>query len=524
MSENSTAQSRMAAYKNNAKNSQEMRQRRQEVSIELRKKQKEDQLLKRRNIEINEPPSPLQESNVQSPEPIPMTMDDIITHLQSNIPTQQFKAVQTVRKMLSREKNPPIDVVINTGLVPIMIKFLDDFDNYQIQFEAAWALTNIASGTSEQTNVVINAGAVPKFIALLKSNYANVAEQAVWALGNIAGDGAAARDTVLKNGVIKHLLDIVNHPKIEISFLRNVVWLMSNLCRNKNPAPSFDKIQQLLPALSNLLLHEDKAILSDVCWALSYVTDDTPEKVQAVVNAGCVPRLVYLLRVDDPSIITPALRSIGNIVTGDDSQTDAVLDAKVLPALSSLLVNKKQNIVKEAAWTLSNITAGNHRQIQMTLDSDVFVPLMHVLEHGDFRAQREAAWAITNLTSGGTNDQIIQLVNKYQCVKPYTDLLTSKDARIIQVILTGLIALFRVAAQLGGLDSFCTLLEEIGAVDKLEGLQQHENQDIYEKAYSIIDTYFSEDAQEDAELAPRTVGNELEFNADNGSDRSQFKF
>lgn len=105
-----------------------MRQRRQEVSIELRKKQKEDQLLKRRNIEINEPTSPLQESNAQSPEPVPMTMDEIITNVQSNIPTNQFRAVQTIRKMLSREKNPPIDVVINTGLVPVLIKFLDDFE------------------------------------------------------------------------------------------------------------------------------------------------------------------------------------------------------------------------------------------------------------------------------------------------------------------------------------------------------------------------------------------------------------
>lgn len=268
------------------------------------------------------------------------------------------------------------------------------------------------------------------------------------------------------------------------------------------------------------------------------MTDDEGDRIQAVIDAGCVPNLVRLLGMDENLVIVPALRSVGNIVTGNDTQTDVVLASGAMMHMKKLLNNNRSNIVKEAAWTVSNVTAGNPQQIQKVLEAGIFEEICKVLQSGDYRAQKEAAWVITNTSSSGTPEQVVYLMERVGILKPYCDLLSSSDTRTILVVLTGLRNLFQLAERLDGVESLAAAVEENGALDKLEALQSHENEEVYKNALAIIEAHFQAvicvrgratprlsltdlvsmpvlQEDEAQELVPKEVGGTLEFSSNN---------
>lgn len=118
-------------------------------------------------------------------------------------PIQQLDSIKCLRQLLANRSSSTFRKVIGAGLLPKFVEFLKQ-ENIELQFEAAWALNNIAS---EKTRCVVDAGALPVLVNLLSSTWDKVQEIAVCCLAKIARDGPECRDLVLDHGILSPLLE-----------------------------------------------------------------------------------------------------------------------------------------------------------------------------------------------------------------------------------------------------------------------------------------------------------------------------
>merc|ERR1712156_446060 len=435
-----SASRRLRQFKNRGKEDlEELRKQRGEVNVQLRKKSRDEDLAKRRNINLSD-----DEGGKVPAEEREQIFQMTIQELERGLQIDQLKYTRAARVLTCKQEAPPIDDMIRIGILPLLTNFLQRHQDPNLQYEAAWTLTNIASGTADHTKEVVKSGAVPHLIALMSHSDPKICVQVTWALANIAGDGVELRDYVINQGIVQPLLALI-HKSENSKHLGDFTWTLSNLCRNYNKPPAAELGRFILPTLyqwtqtghRGLIYRKDVDVVRYSCLAIAYLTHTRSENIQLVVDSGVVTRLVELLDWKDTRVLAHAMRSIGNIATGTNVQTEIILRQGVLSKMDRLLRHPKKSLVKEACWIMSNIMAGTERQKQRVIDTGLLASLTEVLTHGDLKAKKEVAWAFTNLVDDGSIQQIEALYTA-GALKPMCDLLSAKDSDLILVLLDGI--------------------------------------------------------------------------------------
>eukprot|EP00045_Choanoeca_perplexa_P006876 m.59937 g.59937 ORF g.59937 m.59937 type:complete len:524 (+) comp13830_c0_seq1:147-1718(+) len=485
---------RMKEFKFKGRTADTFRERRTEEGVQLRKAKREERAMKKRNIDLEQPEQPVVSLETETAELL-----QLCTQLQVQDYSVISQSIVRLREMFARAVDPPIAAACEHGCVPVIVQLLQYHDFPDVQFEAAWCLTNITSSESAHVQAVIDAGALIPLVALLSSRHLDAKDQAAWALGNIAGDCEAFRDQVLAAGALMPLIKIISKESRD-DIIRNANWTLSNLCRGKKPKVDFESIAPALTVMHRMLYSEDEQLLIDTCWALAFISQGPPQQVERIIQAGVVGQLVRLIMHTKFAIVTPALRALGNLSCGNDRQTQILLNNQLLPAIKSLLTCHKEPIRKEACWIVSNVLAGTHAQIKEVMRANIIPDLVARVHDGAFKTRREAAWALCNMCVSGTGDQVEWLAGQ-QVVPALAELLAMDDNKLIGVLLDGLSRLLEVGYQGPSQpNAYHDLFEECGAIDKIEAVLSHPDPKLYEIANHVVERYFQWSDDVEAEM------------------------
>eukprot|EP01084_Bolivina_argentea_P138999 244579_1 len=350
-----------------------------------------------------------------------------------------FKVIQLTRKLTALVEDPPLQSIIDTGMISKLVQFLQDDKNIneELQHEVAWIFTNICSGTEEQTQYVIDKGVIPLFINLIKSTSYLVQEQAIWALGNISGNNLNSRNLVLNNNILqqfvpicKNYLKLKNH-KQGICVLRNVSWVVSNLCR-EGERPTWKYIEQIIECLFYLFKTNDNDILSTSGSAFnrltSFISGDNDMLITTIKNMGLIQVFVDLLDNESSKVQHCMLVIINNLLARAIMVTEHVINCGVLKKLQRLMkkntTKSRQKHVIAICCIISNviyITADSTHGIEQVMKADIFPLLIDILQNDEedqviLQDNEEAIveqilWTIGNSLDRGTDEQISYLVN-----------------------------------------------------------------------------------------------------------------
>ena len=227
--------------------------------------------------------------------------------------------------------------------------------------EAAWVLCNVASGTTEQCQVLVDCAAPSVLVAGALQAKQSFAETCLNALGNLAGDTRLIRNALLDAGALPAFFKIASSPNAAPKNVQMAVWALSNTF--KHPLPNVyypaggeswaKEVQPYLPVFTRLLHSDDEDTKWNMCCGISRLlkAGDAFHKPM-VEEEFLIDRLIELVQVDHKKIASSALTALGEILAGDAGFTGLLIGKGILPVLRGLLKHEDEFRGYLAAWSI----------------------------------------------------------------------------------------------------------------------------------------------------------------------------
>ena len=433
-------------------------------------------------------------------------LDSIIMNLKSPNPSVVQEALGNLRSALGQRFISAEDFVSKPEGPLLILQHLQNTTNHKIQYDAAWCITSITSSSTVPTSAMVKAGVFNAIISQLGTPNNDILNQLIWAIGNISGDIPELRDSVINAGFVQIIVGILQKPNVPLQIVQTATWTLSNFARG-TPRPDFEAIKCIVPVLANMLKWDDDEVLMNTAWAISFLTNEDVNQIQAIIDTGCVPNLIRLMTHPSAKVAAPCIRALGNATFGTEDQTDYLLQSGLCSAIKECLRCSKAAIIREAAWLVSNISAGPSKHVQILSDSGVLEIIIPLVNSASKEIRREAVWAVSNATCEATQDVMRRMVENgvVEAILAFLNnvLLSERDtAHTIVVALEGLSNILNAGRNSSDNmeeteNPIAERIKRANGLNTIEELQSHKSTLVYEAAKKLLDDYFMDEDDED---------------------------
>ncbi|GMT11107.1 hypothetical protein PFISCL1PPCAC_2404 [Pristionchus fissidentatus] len=452
--------------------------RRRQVTVEIRKKKRDDMLLERRTRNID--PSSL---NVEKE-----LGGEVIRRLMSQTPTEISEGLtMTVEKMQSSVV--PLGMALaSSGILSKIVKSYSKNDKTVLLI-----LRNLNLPGPNFVETAEDVAVFSSLVDLIRdSKWHHSLDQLLFASCVIYENHEAVRDSQGAKELVEmvmHLLPTVNDT--DMVLLRNTVWMSSLLIRGTH-TEAFSL--PLLAHLMDKLSISDFDIYKDVLLAFGGAAKNVDNEEFILEEA--IPTVVSLIPTVSCNLLPPLIHALVTFFEESRDFIDKCLECDLLDYIPFALRNNES--CADACWLLGIVCDSPSRRKLVAENEFILFQIATILKNGTYDQRKECVDIVSHLCESPVPHSPLRPF-LLTCIPSLCDLLTVMDALIVRAALDTLLAVLNEDDTLGVRDA-ATKIEECDGLSKLEFLQNSRTAEVSMLAIEIMDLHFNEHHDVENEL------------------------
>ncbi|KAH9605604.1 hypothetical protein KSS87_018739 [Heliosperma pusillum] len=302
---------------------------------------------------------------------------DILTANFSWSEADRIAAKKATHSLAEFAKNEDVvGIIVEGGAVPVLVKHLQappltendrvKYHEHEVEKASVFALGLLAVKPEHQ-QLIIDAGALPFIVDLLKRHKRSLSSRAV-------------------SGVIRRAADAITNLAHENSSIKTRV-----------------RAEGGIPPLVELLEFSDAKVQKAVAGALRTLAFKNDENKKQIVDYNALPALILMLKSADAAIHYEAVGVLGNLVHSSPSIKKDVLLAGALQPVIGLLSSRCSESQREAALLLGQFAATDSDCKVHIVQRGAVPPLIEMLRSPDVQLREMAAFALGRLAQESHN-------------------------------------------------------------------------------------------------------------------------